>query len=293
VFPLAAGPARSLASLTTPYTCLWEPSLSRDLTARDVADIAACLVDFCKTSATVRLDALDPAQPFHAALRAAARGRHLTPLGFDHFGNWHEPLPENTTWDTYLSLRPGSLREAIRRKSRRLFSQHAAKLQIIRSLENLETGIAAYEAIYAQSWKQPEPFPLFMPAFMREAARAGTLRLALLHADGRPIAAQLWTVHQGTATLMKLAHRRDADALSPGTVLTAEAIRHLLQNDAIADLDFGRGDDPYKKLWTTQRRQRTGLVLANPRTWRGARAAVKHWAGQWKRAASHWQRFAE
>jgi hypothetical protein len=283
VFPLQQGPGKSISSLTTPYTCLWQPLFAPDLTGQELDLVCAAFLRCRGACPTLRLDALDPAHPFGSALAGAARRQHLAPLAFDHFGNWHEPLAESSTWDAYLAARPGALREAIRRKSQRLFKHHTAQFTMLKSPENLEHAIAAYEEVYAQSWKQPEPFPLFAAAFMREAARCGTLRLALLQLEGRPIAAQLWTVHSFTATLMKLAHRQENDALSPGTVLTALAIRHLLETHSLKELDFGRGDDEYKTLWTSRRRQRTGLVLANPRNWRGGMHALRHWAGKWRK----------
>jgi len=45
-------------------------------------------------------------------------------------------------------------------------------------------------------------------------------------------------------------------------------IRHALETDHAAELDFGRGDDTYKKDWAPLRRPRAGLLLANP--WRPA-----------------------
>jgi CelD/BcsL family acetyltransferase involved in cellulose biosynthesis len=111
---------------------------------------------------------------------------------------------------------------------------------------------------------------------MREAAEAGVLRLGLLRLAGRPIAAQYWTVAGGTATLLKLAHDEAARARSPGSVLTAAMIRLLLQREAIAELDFGRGDDAYKALWAGERRQRIGVLLANPRRMGGLAALSRH-----------------
>ena len=65
--------------------------------------------------------------------------------------------------------------------------------------------------------------------------------------------------------LHKLAHDESALALSPGTVLTALMIRHLLNEDDVLELDFGRGDDPYKRNWAGLRRQRRGIVLFDMR----------------------------
>jgi CelD/BcsL family acetyltransferase involved in cellulose biosynthesis len=42
-----------------------------------------------------------------------------------------------------------------------------------------------------------------------------------------------------------------------------------MEENTLIELDFGRGDDAYKKLWATQRRQRVGVVFANSRYPRG------------------------
>ena len=94
---------------------------------------------------------------------------------------------------------------------------------------------------------------------MRKLAEAGRLRLALCHLAGRPIAAQLWVVAGSTATVLKLAHDQQFDKQSPGTVLTAFAIRTLMEQDPVDRLDFGRGDDPYKPSWTTRRTLHIGV----------------------------------
>jgi len=52
------------------------------------------------------------------------------------------------------------------------------------------------------------------------------------------------------------------------------------------DDDFGRGDDPYKRLWAGQRRQRIGVVLANPRHPRGLAFLGRHALGRVRQAFS-------
>ena len=46
-------------------------------------------------------------------------------------------------------------------------------------------------------------------------------------------------------------------------MLTALMLRTLLDQEHVAAIDFGRGDDSYKQGWASQRRQRIGLVLVN------------------------------
>jgi CelD/BcsL family acetyltransferase involved in cellulose biosynthesis len=79
--------------------------------------------------------------------------------------------------------------------------------------------------------------------------------------------------------VLKLAHDEAARAASPGTVLTALMIRRLLGEDRVRVLDFGRGDDPYKRLWVGSRRRRIGLVLADPLSPQGLAALGRQWAG--------------
>jgi CelD/BcsL family acetyltransferase involved in cellulose biosynthesis len=114
---------------------------------------------------------------------------------------------------------------------------------------------------------------------MRVAAGLGLLRLGVLRAraDGAPLAAQYWILDRGgqRATVLKLAHVETQRAASPGTVLTALMIRELVREDGVSELDFGRGDDAYKRLWAGQRRQRIGVLLADPLHPAGAAALLR------------------
>jgi CelD/BcsL family acetyltransferase involved in cellulose biosynthesis len=87
-------------------------------------------------------------------------------------------------------------------------------------------------------------------------------------------------VRNGTATVLKLAYDTAEKASSPGTVLTGLMIKHLMTQETLTGLDFGRGDDSYKRDWTGSRRQRSGLVLAYPRDPAGLMAIARHAAGR-------------
>ena len=87
-------------------------------------------------------------------------------LRFAHFANWHAPLAGD--WESYLAGRPGDLRETIRRRLARAARDPAIGFELVTGDTMLggaalTDGIAAYEAVYARSWKQPEPFPGFLP----------------------------------------------------------------------------------------------------------------------------------
>jgi len=280
LFPLRtlAGGA-GLEGLSTLYSCLYQPLAADAAGPAELRAAGRAFGGFCRGWGQVRLDALDGGWPGLAPLLEGAEAAGLVALRFDHFGNWHEDVA-GRSWADYLAARPGALRETIRRRLGQAERDSRIALEMVDSESGLEAGIAAYEEVYARSWKRTEPFPRFSAALMRAAAAEGALRLGLLRLDGRPVAAQYWVVAGGTATMFKLAHDEAARARSPGTVLTAAMIRDLLERERVAELDFGRGDDAYKSLWAGQRRQRVGVVLANPRRPGGLLALARHRLGR-------------
>lgn len=57
----------------------------------------------------------------------------------------------------------------------------------------------SYEEIYASSRKPSEGHPALLRAFAEAEGAAGRIRLGLARYEGRPVAAQFWTVEAGTA----------------------------------------------------------------------------------------------
>ncbi len=276
LFPMLLDPSGGVfRALTTPYTCLWEPLVALDGADREA--IFTAFAAYCRAFPTTRLDALDGAIAADIALGGKRAG--LAVARFDHFGNWHEDVC-GLNWTGWLARRPGALRETIRRRTRQAERLAGARFRLFSEPGEIEPGIAAFETVYARSWKDPEPNPLFNPAQIRAAAGLGVARLGVWSIDGTQAAAQFWIVESGRATVLKLAHDEAFKAHSPGTVLTAWMIRRLIEKEGVTSLDFGRGDDAYKQGWVADRRQRVGLVLINPRRPGGMMALVRHASGR-------------
>lgn len=256
-----------LSTLVSPYTLDWRPLPAPGAGAPALVAAGRALGRALRFRAPIRLDTLDPAAPALAPLLEGCAAARLVALRFRHTGNWHEALPPGTGFEAWLATRPPALRNTIRRRLAR-----AAKETALETAEApgpaLDAAIAAYAEVRARSWKPGEPFPEFDAALLRVAAGLGLLRLGVLRAraDGAALAAQYWILDQGgrRASLLKLVHAEAARAASPGTVLTALMVRRLLDEDGVAELDLGRGDDDYKRLWVGGRRQRIGVELADP-----------------------------
>lgn len=176
----------------------------------------------------------------------------------------------------YLATRPGPLRTTLNRK--------AGKVSIAIERHFSPESWAAYEAVYAQSWKPGEGSPAFLRAFAEAEGAAGRLRLGLAFADGQPVAAQFWTVEHGTAFIHKLAHTEASKPLSPGTTLSAALFEEVIDRDRVDLVDFGTGNDTYKRDWMEQVRPRFVLEMYRP-LWPGnwpriARAALRRLMGR-------------
>jgi hypothetical protein len=254
--------AASVTGLTSFYSCDFKPVIAADADPAVTAhSVGKAVSETFRDDAVIGFDSLDSTQPEITQFIAGLARPGRTLLRYAHFGHWWEDVTGKLFPD-YMAERGGALREVIRRKGAKL-AREGATLTMIgpgAGAAELERGIADYEAVYAASWKEREVFPEFQPTLMRNLATAGWLRLALCHIDGKPIATQLWVLVNGTATVLKLAHDQAFDRLSPGSILTHFAIGRLMEHETVRKLDFGRGDDPYKSGWTTNRSQHIGVL---------------------------------
>ncbi len=169
---------------------------------------------------------------------------------------------QGRTYAEYLADRPGRVRTTLKRKAKKV----EVSLAALFSPEDW----AAYENVYADSWKPEEGDPAMLRRFAEAESAAGRYRFAIARHEGEPVAAQFWTVDGGTAYIHKLAHRENAKALSPGTTVTAALFAQVIDTDGVTMVDFGTGDDPYKRDWMEATRTRWRLSCLrpeDPRNW--------------------------
>lgn len=182
--------------------------------------------------------------------------------------NWRHRVSGD--YAEYLSTRPGRIRNTLSRRRRQLERQSGFAIHIQVGEEGgslqVERSLEAYLDVYTLSWKPPEPHPDFMPALIREMSTSGELRLGVLWLGSRPVAVQCWFVHGRSASIFKLAHDPEFVRFSPGTVLLAAMIEHVIDHDGVHTIDFLTGDDVYKRDWMSERCEKVRLTVFDPRS---------------------------
>lgn len=278
---------RRLSALTTPYTQAWRPLAPEDAGAASWREAGLALARSLRFRPPARLDTIEEGAAWLGPFLEGIRAGGIVAARFAHTGRWVARQDPSAGWEGYLAARPAVLRNTLLRRLKA--ARRSTRFDLVTAPgEELERAIDAFRAVRARSWKPDEPFPEFDPALMRAAAEAGLLRLGVLRdaADGTPIAAQYWLLEPeaGRAVMPKLFHDESRRASSPGTVLTALMVRHLIEADRVRLLDFGRGDDAYKALWAPERVPLVGFLLADPRHPLGVAALARHAAGRVLRA---------
>jgi hypothetical protein len=282
LLPVRHADRGEVLSLGNFYTSLYQPYLASGLTVESLVRLLEFIMDSNGDVSAMRFAPMDVDGRCYKLLLAAAQQAGLVSFPFFCFGNWY--LPVITDWGSYYSGRPSQIKNSIKRKSRE-FKQAGGTLEIIFGTDRLEHGIEAYQSVYSSSWKVPEPFPEFTPSLIKILARHGWLRLGVAMLSGQPIAAQIWIVAHGRASIFKLAYHEDFKRYSAGTLLTAKLMEHAIYIDQVREVDYLIGDDSYKASWMTHRRERWGIIAYNPRSVYGAVGAVWEYLVRWLKPA--------
>ncbi len=263
-------------ALTNYYTALYAPALAAATSAEALAVLLRAVASHHAPLRAMRLNPMDPAQRGFTTLEDAARHAGLWPYRFFCFGNWYLPRPPE--WPAYLKARPGKVRSTITRMGAK-FAAEGGRLEVITAPADVERGLAAYLHVYGRSWKKPEPYPEFTPGLIRLCAESGWLRLGVAWVGDVAVAAQLWIVTAQRAEIYKLAYDEAYRKLSPGTLLTQMLMRQVIEDGQVSEIDYLIGDDPYKREWMPDRRERHGLMVYNPRSLGGLADWSKHALG--------------
>ena len=245
--------ASGLASLHHWFAFAWRP-LARPGPADD-ALLLAIARDLRRQAPSMTLDYLPgedgTAERLRAAFRRAGWLTRLEPRDTNH-----ALTVGGRDFATYWAQRPGPMRTTLKRKAKKV------DVEILVEFDSF--AWQAYVEIYNRSWKTEEKDADLLQAFARSEGALRHLRLGVARHEGVPVAAQFWTVEHGTAFIHKLAYDEDFKRLSAGTTLSAALFEHVIDIDKVATVDFGTGQDDYKRDWMDSERLRYTLTCIDP-----------------------------
>lgn len=276
--------ARKLHALSSYYTSLFGLIGNCATSKTSLAALAKALAEDTPPWDVIELKPLAIGDPSFDTMISVLKTAGFVVQTYFCFGNWYLEV-KGRTFGQYLESLPSVLRNTLNRKKKRLEKSGRAHIEIVSQGEKLDSAIEIYNKVYQASWKQPEPYPSFVPALMRECAKRGILRLGVLTIDGEPAAAQFWIVQNATALIYKLAYDDRFAELSVGTILSGALMQHVIDIDRVEEVDYLTGDDDYKKDWMSGRRERWGILAMNPKTLHGTLAIIRHVGG---RAVKRW-----
>jgi Acetyltransferase (GNAT) domain len=274
--PLVEARPGHLVSLANWYSFVHRPQFvgGHDAAARHMAltDLFAGLRSRAARLSLYPVSELDASRDaLCTALRGAGWWITATAAGDSH---WLDLA--GLDYDRWWAERPGALRSTIARKAKK-------NIVAIDIVDRCDPDYwAAYETIYAASWKPAEGNTAMLRAFAEAEGRAGRIRLGLARIDGLPVAAQFWTVEHGCAFIHKLAHLEDSVRASPGSLLTAALFRHVIEIDGVRRIDFGTGNDPYKRDWMNRHNRLWRIEAFNPSRPGAWPAAIASMVGRWR-----------
>jgi len=272
---------RKLAALTNYYSPFFAPHLvsTGGSDGEKLQTLARAIADDRPRWDAIEIKPLDINAPHFSEFVRVFEAERFVVQTFFYAGNWYEPVNGRSFREYFEGLR-SSVRNIARSKNKKIERSGRVRCEVLRGVEGLESGIAAYNQVYASSWKVQEPHAEFVPKLIRTCAEQDTLRLGLAYVDGEPAAAQIWIVHAGIASIYKIAYDQKYRDLSVGTYLMTRMMELAIDVEKVAEIDYLTGDDRYKKDWMSQRRERWGILALNPRTLRGALAIARHVGGR-------------
>ena len=263
---------REVLSLGNYYTSLFAPALAADVQAPELSLLVQQVVRSHAPLSSLRLAPMAPEAKGFDTLKAAMKHAGLVPFDYFCFGNWY--LPVQAGAEQYLASRPGEVRNTLRRMGKK-FAAAGGRFEVVTAPDQAQEAASTFTGVYRTSWKQPEPHENFIPGLTALCAQQGWLRMGLAMVGTQVVAAQLWIVASRKANIYKLAYDPAFRHLSPGSLLTAHLMRHVIDIDQVEEIDYLTGDDAYKNQWMSHRRERRGLIAYNPRTAGGLAALVR------------------
>lgn len=160
--------------------------------------------------------------------------------------------------DAVLAGLSSNRRNSLRRKARKLAQSGKVEFtSVTPSPDELDQELDAFAVLEDAGWKgragssirRREGFDSFFRSALRHFAGERRVRFDRLTLDAKDLAIQFGLVSHGRYMLIKPTYDERLSDLSPGYLLTLEAIGHSI-DDGLAAYEFLGAGDPWKLHWT-------------------------------------------
>jgi CelD/BcsL family acetyltransferase involved in cellulose biosynthesis len=217
------------------------------------------------------------------ALRTAAGAQ-----GYRHLTRTLERSPYVDTavgWPGYLAGLGAKRQRELRRRRRRLEDEGRVEVVVEDGRRDLDARLAEGFAVEGLAWKGAEGTAIassqstvgFYRAVARWAASRGTLRLAFLRLDGRPLAFDFALEDGGRHYLLKCGYDPAFRHLAPGMLLRFAMVERAFRS-GLRRYEFLGTDEPWKRTWARSTDDRDELSAFRPSPVGAAAYAVTAYA---------------
>jgi len=146
-------------------------------------------------------------------------------------------------------------KKSTKRRERKLGKELKLRFEMYTSPEDMPKAQEAYEDIYRRTWKQADVARQFAADLICDFAKRDWVRFLVLYGDERPLAAECFFVHGNIASSFRTAYDLNYRDFSVGSIVLQRMLEHVMTIDNVLEIDFGPGDEPYKKQWLSKRRK--------------------------------------
>ena len=178
-------------------------------------------------------------------------------------------LPLNGDWDSFVNSLSKNQRYNLRRRTRKLFEEFDAKLEILEDPEELEIAVDELFRLHEDRFKTKQDQSIFRADLRKNFHKKvggyflekDILRLFRLSVNNKTIASLYCYEFANKLFYFQFGMDPEWAKHSPGVVIMGRAIKYA--NDKGLDLfDFMRGSEDYKFKWTDKIRKMVTVDLA-------------------------------
>lgn len=191
--------------------------------------------------------------------------RDLASKGLFLFDEEQKPgsryLTLNRNFDQLLNGLDRRTQKEFRRKINRLAKLGFVDLIRIQGDAQIEYHLDRFFEFYARTRKAEEPHPEFYYSLFKRFENLGRLCFYSLTLDGQPIAYLICLLGKDTIYGIKTTYNSSYCAFSPGVILFYKSIENMLGIPGMQEFDMGRGNEQFKREWTSLSHEHTRLCI--------------------------------